>query len=86
MTPQTLQTVRQLAVETLNVPESTLARTTTLREAGIDSLAAIDLIFAVEGHYGISIAEAEVEQMRSLTDLAASVDRLTAHEARRHGE
>jgi acyl carrier protein len=86
MTPQTLDTVRRLAVETLNVPESTLARTTTLREAGIDSLAAIDLVFAVEGHYGISIAGAEVEQMRSLTDLAASVDRLTAHEARRHVE
>jgi acyl carrier protein len=84
MTPHTLDTVRRLAAETLNVPECLLDDAGTLGEAGIDSLAAIDLVYAVEGHYGISISPNDVQQMRSLNDLAASVDRLTGHEARRH--
>ena len=84
MTPHTLDTVRRLAAETLNVPECLLEDAGTLGEAGIDSLAAIDLVYAVEGHYGISLSLYDVQQMRSLNDLAASVDRLTAHEARRH--
>jgi acyl carrier protein len=85
MTPQTLETVRRLAVETLKVPETTLSRARTLHEAGIDSLATLDLVFAVEGHYGISISADDMQCMRSLNDLAASVDRLTSHEASQHG-
>jgi acyl carrier protein len=85
MTPESLETVRRLATETLNVPESMLERACTLRDAGIDSLAALDLIFAIEGHYGISISAQDVAQMQSLSDLAASVDRLTGSEARRYG-
>jgi acyl carrier protein len=86
MTTQSLDTVRRLAAEALNLPHSAVIRAGSLEDAGIDSLATLDLVFAIEGHYGISIAPDEVEQMRSLSDLAASVDRLTTHEARRHGE
>lgn len=86
MTPQTLATVRRLAVETLRVPEEALGPTTTLADAGVDSLGALELVFAVEGHYGISIDAAEVERIRSLGDLAASIDRLTDHEVSRYEE
>jgi acyl carrier protein len=86
MTPQSLDIVRRLAVETLNVPDGTLLHATTLQEAGIDSLAAMDLIFAVEGHFGILIASNDLTHMHSLSDLAASVDRLTAHEACFHDQ
>jgi acyl carrier protein len=85
MISQSHDIVRRLAVETLNLPQNRVASATTLREAGIDSLSAIDLIFAVEGHFGITIAAAELEHICSLADLAASVDRLTTHEARRYG-
>jgi acyl carrier protein len=86
MTPQTLATVRRLAVETLRVPEGALTTTTTLADAGVDSLGALELVFAVEGHYGISIDATEVARIRSLGDLAASVDRLTDHEVSRYAE
>jgi len=86
MTSQTLATVRRLAVETLRVPEDVLNQSTTLADAGVDSLSALDLVFAVEGHYGISIDVTEVEQIRSLDDLAASVDRLTDAEVSRYAE
>jgi acyl carrier protein len=77
MMPQTLATVRRLAIETLAIPESALSDDTTLADAGVDSLSALELVFAVEGHYGISIDPADADRIQSLGDLAASVDRLT---------
>jgi acyl carrier protein len=76
MPPQSLDTVRRLAVETLKLPAPLLDRANSLRDAGIDSLAALDLIFAVETHFGIVIGAQDVAGMRSLADLATSVDRL----------
>jgi len=85
MTPYTLDTVRRLAVETLNVPDHRLTETRTLQEAGIDSLATIDLVFAVEAHFGITIAANDVGRLHSLADLATCVERLISHEACRYG-
>jgi acyl carrier protein len=85
MTSQTLDIVRRLAADTLNLPDRVVATATTLQEAGIDSLSAIDLVFAVEAHFGITIAPDDLESMDTLADLAGCVDRLTAYEARRYG-
>lgn len=85
MNPQSLSTVQRLAAETLNRPLSAMLPTITFREAGIDSLATIDLLFAVEGHFDITVPPEELQHLRCLSDLAASVDRLTAREARRYG-
>ena len=85
MTYQSLPTVQRLAAETLNLPLDAMVPTITLREAGIDSLSTIDLLFAVEGHFDITLPPEELRQLRSLADLAASVDRLTDREVRRYG-
>jgi acyl carrier protein len=80
MTPLSLETVTSIALSTLNLPHRRLHETTTLHEAGIDSLATLDLVFAIEGHFGITIGPADLENMRSLSDLAACVDRLIGEE------
>ncbi len=85
MNPQSLSTVQRLAAETLNLPLNAMTPTVSFREAGIDSLSTIDLVFAVEGHFDITLPPDELQQLHSLSDLAASVDRLTAREARRYG-
>jgi acyl carrier protein len=85
MNPQSLTTVQRLAAETLNLPLDAMVPTATFREAGIDSLSTIDLLFAVEGHFDITVPPEELQDLHSLADLAASVDRLTAREARRYG-
>jgi acyl carrier protein len=71
-------TVKQLAAERLDVPTARLEAAGTLREAGIDSLAAIDLIVAIEERLGISFPERDLESMRSFDDLASVVERLLA--------
>ena len=86
MTPYSLDIVRRIAVEVLNVPDSTLMTATTLQEAGIDSLGVLDLVLAVEGYFSILISADEINQMGSLADLAACVDRLISAEALRHDE
>jgi acyl carrier protein len=85
MDPVSLYTVQRLAAETLNLPLDAMTPGVTFREAGIDSLSTIDIVFAVEGHFDITLPPDELQQLRSLSDLAASVDRLTAREARRYG-
>jgi acyl carrier protein len=85
MTPQSLSTVQRLAAETLNLPLDSMVPTATFREAGIDSLSTIDLLFAVEGHFDITVPPQDLQHLRSLADLADSVDRLISREARRYG-
>jgi acyl carrier protein len=85
MTSQSLSIVQRLAAETLNLPLHEMSPAITFREAGIDSLSTIDLLFAVEGHFDITLPPEELKQLRSLSDLADSVDRLTAQEVRRYG-
>jgi acyl carrier protein len=85
MNSQSLSTVQRLAAETLNLPLHAMVPTATFREAGIDSLSTVDRLFAVEGHFDITLPPEELEELRSLSDLAASVDRLTTREARRYG-
>ncbi len=80
MTPLSLETVRSIALSTLDLPPRQLNETTTLQDAGVDSLAMLDLIFALEGHFGIKFGPMDIANLRSLTDLAACVDRLIAQE------
>jgi acyl carrier protein len=76
----TFETVRRLAVDTLEVPELVLLRASTLREAGVDSLATLDLVFAIEAHYGISIGADDLADVRSLRDFAAVAERLISRQ------
>lgn len=85
MTPFSLETVRSIALSTLHLRPRQLNDNATLQETGIDSLATLDLVFAIEGHYGITIAPAEMANLRSLRDLAVCVDRLVGNEEICHG-
>ena len=76
----TFDTIRRIARDTLQLPDSVLLRATTLRDAGIDSLATLDLVFAVESHYGIHIAAEDLADVRSLRDFAVIAERLVSRE------
>jgi acyl carrier protein len=82
----TCDTIQRLAAELLNIPPEPLLRATTLREAGIDSLATLDLIFAVEARFAISIGAEDIDRVHSLRDLAVVVDRLVTRKAHCHDD
>jgi acyl carrier protein len=76
--------IEALAIEKLNVSPERLHAATTFDEAGIDSLAAIDLVFAIEAHFGILIDADELVRVNSLRELIALVDALVQKGVRSH--
>jgi acyl carrier protein len=73
MNPDILATIRQLAHERLDIPLERLNDSASLKELGIDSLYAIDLIFAVEDHFRITLGADNIRKVRSLQDIATQV-------------
>jgi acyl carrier protein len=78
----TTAAIETLALEKLNVSPERLRAATTFEEAGIDSLAAIDLVFAVEAQFGILIDADQLMRVNSLGDLIALVNILVDDGAR----
>ncbi len=83
---ETLDTIRRLAADVCRLPGERLLRASTLDEAGIDSLAAIDLILAIETRFSIAIAPEDVSNVQTLRDLAVMVDRLVTRKVHCHDE
>jgi acyl carrier protein len=83
---ETLDTIHRLAVDICKVPGERLLQANTLNEAGIDSLSAIDLIFAIETRFSIAIEPNDVGCVQSLRDLAVLVDRLVTRRTHCHDE
>jgi acyl carrier protein len=82
----TCDTLHRLAADQLKIPVENLQRAASLREAGIDSLATLDLIFAIEARFAISIGAEDMSSVQSLRDLAVVVDRLVTRKAHCHVE
>jgi acyl carrier protein len=61
-----------------NVPEEKLTPETALADAGIDSLDALSILFAIEEEFHISIPDDKVRSMRTFNDMIAAVEELTA--------
>jgi len=69
----------QLIHETFGVEPGVLAPATTLTEFGLDSLTLVELIFAIEEHFGIQIPDhADIKTLKALTML---IDELGASQA-----
>jgi acyl carrier protein len=82
----TCDSLHRLAADLLKIPIESVQRAKSLREAGIDSLATLDLIFAIEARFAISIGVEDVSDVRSVRDLAVIVDRLVTRKAHCHVE
>jgi acyl carrier protein len=75
----TFDEVVQLIHEKFGVEPGVLAPATTLTEFGLDSLTLVELIFAIEEHFGIQIPDhADIKTLKALTTL---IDELGASRA-----
>lgn len=69
------EVLRQSVMELADVPAEVVALDRPLREIGVDSLMALELVVRVEQRFGIRLSEEEirgVRTIRDMLDLAAS--------------
>lgn len=59
-----------------NVPDEKLTAETALADAGIDSLDALTILFAIEERFHISISDEKARAMRTFGDLIDIVEAL----------
>jgi acyl carrier protein len=73
----TLQKTQQFLARRFALAEGEMTPECTLQSLGIDSLAALELLFDVEDEFGISVP-AEPVAIETLRDLVAFIDRHSA--------
>ncbi len=72
-----LKELQQLIHDKFGIEPATLDPNASLRERGLDSLALVEYLFAIEDHFGISMSD-EDANIDTLSELAAVVDKLKA--------
>ncbi len=72
-----LPELQKLIQEKYGLEAAQLDPTTSIREKGLDSLALVELLFAIEDHFGISLPD-DQSHLDTLDELAVLVDKLCA--------
>jgi acyl carrier protein len=72
-----LKELQELIQEKFGLDAAELDPHASMREKGVDSLALVELLFAIEDRFGISMSD-EDSSIDTLADLAVAVDRIRA--------
>jgi len=75
------ESVRQLLATFLKLPLARLQPDTRLDELGVDSLAAVELIFEIEERFGVRVPSERAAEFRSVRAIAEGVRALQAQTA-----
>jgi acyl carrier protein len=66
---------------TQHIPAETISVDSTFEELGIDSLDGINILFAIENEFDISIPDRAAQQVRSVREMITGVERLLEQKA-----
>jgi acyl carrier protein len=75
-----LKELQDLIQDKFGLDAATLDPHASMREKGVDSLALVELLFAIEDRFGISMSD-EDSGIDTLADLALAVDRIRSKQA-----
>jgi len=75
------ESVRQLLATFLKLPLARLQPDTRLDELGVDSLAAVELIFEIEERFGVRVPSERAAEFHSVRAIAEGVRALQAQTA-----
>ena len=59
-----------------NIPPSSITLDSTFEELAIDSMDAVEVLFALEGEFDINIPDEEVRSVRGIRQMCEGVERL----------
>jgi acyl carrier protein len=75
----TMNTIRQLVAARLEVPAEQVSVDEDLRQQGLDSINALQIVLDVEQRYDIEIEDHVVFEAHNVRDFAVKVDELIAN-------
>src|ERR1035437_7114288 len=78
MSEDLIQRVTKVIATSKRIPLETVTIDREFVQLGIDSMDAVEILFALEGEFDISIPDEEVRSVRNVRDMCAGVERLVA--------
>ena len=70
------QTPVELVRKEKDIPDDKLTPETPLADAGIDSLDALNILFAIEEHFHISVPDDRARSMKTFGDMITAIEEL----------
>jgi len=78
MSDELIERVRQVIATSKRIPVERVTIDSAFEELGIDSMDAVEILFALENEFDINIPDEEVKTVRNVRQMAAGVERLLA--------
>jgi len=81
MSDELMERVRKVIATSKRIPLETVTNESDFQQLGIDSMDAVEILFALENEFDINIPDEEVRQVRSVRDMCEGVEKLIAAKA-----
>ena len=78
MSEELIQRVLKCIAASKRIPLETVTIDSDFQQLGIDSMDAVEILFALENEFDISIPDDDVRSVRNVRDMCAGVEKLVA--------
>jgi acyl carrier protein len=78
MSDDLVQRVLRVIATTKHIPPETVTIDSEFEQLGIDSMDAVEILFALENEFDVSIPDDEVRTVRNVRQMCEGVERLVA--------
>jgi acyl carrier protein len=78
MSDELIERVRKVIATSKRIPVERVTIDSAFEELGIDSMDAVEILFALENEFDINIPDEEVKTVRNVRQMVAGVERLLA--------
>ena len=78
MSDETIQRVLKVIATSKRIPLETVTIDSEFQQLGIDSMDAVEILFALENEFDINIPDEEVRQVRNVRQMCEGVEKLVA--------
>jgi acyl carrier protein len=78
MSDELIERVRKTIATSKRLPEDRVTIDSAFEELGIDSMDAVEILFALENEFDISIPDEEVKTVRNVRQMVEGVEKLLA--------
>ena len=73
-----MERVRKVIATSKRIPLETVTNESDFQQLGIDSMDAVEILFALENEFDINIPDDEVRSVRGVRDMCVGVEKLLA--------